>query len=51
MQEHFAPMQARRDELAQNPDYVWDILRDGAARARVEAEKTMEKVRVAVGLR
>ncbi len=51
MQEHFAPMQAHRDELAQNPDYVWDILRDGAARARVEAEKTMEKVRVAVGLR
>lgn len=51
MQEHFAPMQARRDELAQNPDYVWDILRDGATRARVEAEKTMEKVRVAVGLR
>jgi hypothetical protein len=51
MQEHFAPMQARRDELAQNPDYVWDILRDGAARARVEAEKTMEKVRYAVGLR
>jgi tryptophanyl-tRNA synthetase len=51
MQEHFAPMQARRDELAADPDYVWDILRDGAARARVEAEKTMEKVRAAVGLR
>lgn len=51
MQEHFAPMQARRDELAKHPDYVWDILKDGAKRASIEADKTMTKVRKLVGLR
>ena len=51
MQEHFAPMQERRNELAKDLDTVWDILRDGAKKASIEADKTMEKVRTAVGLR
>ncbi len=41
---------ARRAELEKNPDGVWDVLHDGARRARTIAEKTMEEVRAAVGL-
>lgn len=47
----FEPMRKRRAELEQNPDFVWDVLRDGAEKARIEAQKTMAKVREAVGLR
>ena len=51
MQAYFAPMQERRNELEKDIDSVWDILREGAKRASAEADKTMEKVRAAVGLR
>jgi tryptophanyl-tRNA synthetase len=44
------PFRARRAELACNPDHVWEILRDGASRARVVAQETMAEVRQAVGL-
>ncbi len=49
--EYFAPMRERRAELAANPEYVWSILRNGAERAAAEADKTLSKVRQAVGLR
>ncbi len=49
--EFFAPMRQRREELAKNLDYVWKILEDGGIKARIEAEKTMNKVRQAIGLR
>ena len=51
MWEYFEPMRQRRDELAENLDYVWDILNKGGQKASSEAEKTMVKVRKAVGLR
>ncbi len=47
---HFAPMRAKRAELAANPDYVEDVLRQGAARARVLARETLRNARRAVGL-
>lgn len=47
---HLAPFRARRAEIAQTPDTVWDVLHDGAERARAIAQKTMEEVRAAVGL-
>ncbi len=47
---HLEPFRARRAEIARNPDYVWDVLHDGARRARQIAEKTMEEVRAAVQL-
>ncbi len=50
LNKHLEPFRARRAELAADPDYIWDVLRDGAARARVIAEKTMEEVRAAVQL-
>lgn len=51
MWEYFEPMRQRREELANNLDYVWDILKKGGEKASAEAEKTMVKVRKAVGLR
>lgn len=47
---HFAPMRAKRAELAANPDYVEEVLQAGAAKARVLAAKTVQKARQAVGL-
>ncbi len=48
---YFEPMRQRRAELEQNMDYVWEVLNQGAERARVEATRTMDAVRKAVGLR
>src|SRR5262249_8964736 len=42
---YFAPARERRKELAANPEYVECALREGAKRARAEAQKTMELVR------
>ncbi len=47
---HLAPFRARRAELAREPDTIWDILHEGADRARVIAQQTMAEVRAAVGL-
>ncbi len=47
---HLEPFRARRAEIGANPDHVWDVLHDGARRARVIAEETMISVRAAVGL-
>lgn len=49
--QHFAPFRERRKELVARPDYVEDVLREGAKKARAEAQKTMDLVRQAVGLR
>jgi tryptophanyl-tRNA synthetase len=44
------PLRARRAEFAAKPQQVWDILHDGARRARELAEATMQEVRAAVQL-
>lgn len=44
------PFRARRAELNKEPDYVLDVLKDGANRARKIAEQTIEEVREAIGL-
>jgi tryptophanyl-tRNA synthetase len=41
---------AQRADFASQPDYVREVLNDGARRARVIAEKTMEEVREAMAL-
>jgi len=51
IRDYFAPMHARREELASDPDRIDRILADGAVRARSVAGKTMARVRAAVGLR
>jgi len=47
---YLEPFRQRRAELARNPDDVWDVLHDGAARARVLADVTLGDVKAAVGL-
>ncbi|MBL8897434.1 MAG: tryptophan--tRNA ligase [Planctomycetes bacterium] len=49
--EYFGTARARREELAKDPGAVEAILRDGASRARAVAQRTLERVRRAVGLR
>ena len=48
---YFEPMRERRAQLEKDPDYIWDVLREGGKKASEEAEKTMDRVRRAVGLR
>ncbi len=47
---YFAPYRSKRAELEKNPECVEDVLRDGASRARAEAQKTLKAARKAVGL-
>jgi tryptophanyl-tRNA synthetase len=49
--EFFAPLRRRREELLAEPNYVDEVLADGAERARVVADSVMKRVREAVGLR
>ncbi|MCJ7737061.1 MAG: tryptophan--tRNA ligase [Anaerolineae bacterium] len=48
--EYFAPFRDRRAALAARPDYVWDVLADGARRASEIASETLAEVKEAVGL-
>lgn len=48
---YFAPFRTKRKELAQRTDTGEDILREGARKARAEAQITMDLVRKATGLR
>jgi tryptophanyl-tRNA synthetase len=48
--ERLAGIHSRRPELASRPDTVWDILKDGSARARQVAQATLEEVRSAMRL-
>ena len=50
LNENLAPFRNRRAELDKNPDAVWEILHDGAGRARKLAQKTMVEVREAIQL-
>ncbi|MBV9072046.1 MAG: tryptophan--tRNA ligase [Acidobacteria bacterium] len=42
------PIQERRDAYEKNPHKVWELLENGAGRARAAAETTMQEVRVAM---
>lgn len=50
MNASLAPLRARRNELAKRPEYVNEVLDDGAKRAKAIASQTMREVREAVGL-
>jgi len=47
---YFQPFREKRRELEGRPDYVQSVLREGAARARAEAQRTLRRARQAVGL-
>jgi tryptophanyl-tRNA synthetase len=48
--EHFGPARSRRQELLAKPDYVDQVLRQGAHSARLRARATLTRARHAVGL-
>ncbi len=48
--QHFAAARAKRAELAANPDYVREILRTGADKARAVATKVLDRAKRASGL-
>lgn len=48
--DHFAPMRKKREELAKNSKILEEIVESGAAKARAVAQKTMGRVRKAIGL-
>ncbi len=49
LNKNLEPFRAKRKELEGDPDYVRDVLLDGAKRAKVIAAETMEQVREAIG--
>lgn len=48
--DYFSPFQKKREELENNMDYVYGILREGANKARSIATEKMDEVRDVVGL-
>ncbi|MBN1975509.1 MAG: tryptophan--tRNA ligase [Sedimentisphaerales bacterium] len=48
--EYFEPYRQKRAELANNKDYVKEVLAKGAQRARAIASQTLAKARKAIGL-
>ena len=45
-----APLRARRAELAARPEYVREVMQDGAKRAQVIARQTLDEVKKKMGL-
>lgn len=48
--DYFAPMRERRISILKDPEQIDHVLATGAARARVEATRVLDRVRRAVGL-
>jgi len=48
--EHFAAARAKRAELAANPEYINQVLRAGAAKARSVAQTVLKRAKIACGL-
>ena len=48
MQEELEPIRLRREELAKNMDYVYDVLKKGTEKARQCAARTMSEVKKAM---
>ena len=48
--QYFAPMRAKRAELVANLDYVHEVLKDGAARAKAVAQPVLQRAKTASGL-
>jgi tryptophanyl-tRNA synthetase len=49
LQALIAPMRERREQLARDPGYVFDLLRAGTERAKAVTQGTLDEVRAALG--
>ncbi len=45
------PLREKREQLEHDTEYVLDVLKDGGKRAKAKAEKKMEEVREAIGVK
>jgi tryptophanyl-tRNA synthetase len=51
MVEELGPIQNRVKEMNEKPEFIVDVLKSGAARSKVIAEKVMDEVRTKIGLK
>ncbi len=49
--DYFGPFRERREQLAQRPAYLREVIEDGARRASVAARATIEEVKTAMNLK
>ena len=50
LEEELAPIRARRNELEENKEYLYEVLRTGSENARKVAAQTLSEVREAMGI-
>ena len=50
LEEELAPIRARRKELEENKEYLYEVLRKGSQNARAVAAETLKEVREAMGI-
>jgi len=50
LQEELRPIREKREELAKNPDYVYNVLKEGTLKARKKASETLKEVKKAMML-
>ncbi|KRN12453.1 tryptophanyl-tRNA synthetase II [Fructilactobacillus fructivorans] len=50
LQDELKPIRERREKLAKDPQYVYQVLKDGSDAANIVAENTLEEVRDAIGI-
>ena len=50
LEEELAPIRARRKELEENKEYLYEVLRKGSEKARSVAATTLKEVREAMGI-
>ena len=48
LQEELRPIRERREELAKNPEYVYNVLKEGTKKARCKAKETLDEVKRAM---
>jgi tryptophanyl-tRNA synthetase len=48
--DYFAPFRERRAEFSADPNFVWDVLAEGAHRATIVASETIAEAKEAIGL-
>ena len=51
IEKFIAPLREKRKQIAGDTEYVLDVLREGGKRAKQKAEKKMEQVREAIGVK
>ncbi|HAV6247419.1 TPA: tryptophan--tRNA ligase [Acinetobacter baumannii] len=50
LKELITPIRERREELAKDPDYIMDVLRQGTEKCRIITQQTLDEVKDGLGL-